>query len=201
MPPTRTRTRTRVGARRRFVREFFTNPLKVGSLVPSSRYLASAILRDLKLNSFKGIFEYGPGTGVFTRVLYNAMDHDRAKLQLVEMSPDFARFLVDAFPRATVHVMPASQVGTLNLGPGDIDLVISSLPFSVIPWDETEKTILETVKLLPKGGRFRTFLYFHTFPIPKNVKLFELLKASFSSVITWAEWRNFPPAIVIECVK
>ena len=51
----------------RFVRRFLSNPGSVGAILPSSRYLAKAMVGELQLERGDLVVEYGPGTGPMTQ--------------------------------------------------------------------------------------------------------------------------------------
>jgi len=62
-----------------FFREFLAKPGKVGSVAPSSRYLARALTTPLSQNRQPvNILELGAGTGAVTRFIAPLLDgHDR----------------------------------------------------------------------------------------------------------------------------
>lgn len=49
-----------------FLYQFIKNPMSVGSISPSSRFLAKKMLQGVDFQKAKCIVEYGPGTGIFT---------------------------------------------------------------------------------------------------------------------------------------
>ena len=52
-----------------FLQEWFANPKRTGSVVPSSKRLASAMARWLPKDPTRYVLELGPGTGVVTDAL------------------------------------------------------------------------------------------------------------------------------------
>jgi phosphatidylethanolamine/phosphatidyl-N-methylethanolamine N-methyltransferase len=187
---------------RAFFREFISNPFAVGSLIPSSNFLARSISSELDERQIRTTVEYGPGTGAFTRELFRRFGPATGRrLVLVEANPGFAQLLRENFPGCEIVQDVAANIRQTVAGEDRADLVVSGLPFSFIPWSETAKTIHETHAVLRDGGIFRTFLYTHTLFLPKNRRLLRECRSLFSKCSTWVETRNFPPAVVIECIK
>jgi phospholipid N-methyltransferase len=186
----------------KFLSAFLSNPLQTGSIIPSSRFLANSILINLDFTNLKKVVEFGPGSGAITKYLSDVLQQSECKLHLVEMNPDFFEALKENFPEAHVHLGAASSILSYEgIEAGSVDVVISSLPFTVIPWDETQQTILQTYKVIKPGGTFRTYIYVNTILVKKNQRLLELLREVFGEVKIWFEWRNMPPAFVIDCKK
>ncbi len=49
-----------------FLKKFIDEPKKIGSLTPSSKFLARKMLQNLPWKNFSHIAELGAGTGIFT---------------------------------------------------------------------------------------------------------------------------------------
>lgn len=184
-----------------FLKQFLKNPMEVGSLIPSSRYLATAMLDRLSREHINSVVEYGPGNGSFTSLLSANLKPD-SQLFAVEPNNYFADQIQLNFPRATVirdyADRTTSYIGAKN---GHIDLVVSGLPFSLMDWESVERTILETHSILKPGGMFRTFVYCHMNHYWKIRQLRELIESLFSETTYKTVVRNFPPASVITCIK
>jgi phospholipid N-methyltransferase len=184
-----------------FLKQFLLKPSEVGSLIPSSRWLAASMLKGLDISAFKTVIEYGPGSGSFTSYLYPRLG-DATQFIAVEPNSSFAAQIQQQFPKSVVARDYADKVGFyLGGSRGEVDLVVSGLPFSLMDWSIVEKTISETAAILKPGGHFRTFTYCHMNFHWKIRKLRQLLEDRFTSTTYSVEMRNFPPAVVIECVK
>jgi phospholipid N-methyltransferase len=184
-----------------FLKQFLKNPMEVGSLIPSSKYLANAMLDGLHRELINSVVEYGPGNGTFTSLL-NANLKSDAQLFAVEPNNYFADQIQLNFPRATVIRDYADRTSSyIGAKEGHIDLVVSGLPFSLMEWESVERTILETHSILKSGGIFRTFVYCHMNQYWKIRKLHRLIEELFSETSYRTVVRNFPPAFVITCVK
>jgi phospholipid N-methyltransferase len=184
-----------------FLKQFLKNPMEVGSLIPSSRFLAAAMAEGLSSDQLKCVVEYGPGNGSFTSILDTKIGND-AEFFAVEPNKFFADQIQANFPRATVIRDYADSTGRyLGASKGKIDLVISGLPFSLMDWECVESTILETHDILKNGGVFRTFFYCHMSQYWKIRRLKVLTESLFRETTYKTVIRNFPPAFVITCIK
>ncbi|MBZ6451536.1 MAG UNVERIFIED_CONTAM: phospholipid methyltransferase, partial [Paenibacillus polymyxa] len=52
-----------------FLQGFLTNPQRVGSLIPSSRFLAAKVVESVPWDEVKTVAELGSGTGAITRCM------------------------------------------------------------------------------------------------------------------------------------
>lgn len=192
---------TAVGWQFRFLRQYLQNPKQVGSVAPSSRALALAMVADLPVDKARLAVEYGPGTGALTGVVLAALPPE-SRLVVVEPNPVFQRHLAQHFPGVGVIPDQASNV-TQYLGAdvGNVDLVFSGLPCSLMSLSRLVATVRATDQILRPGGHFRSFLYHHTYWLPKLTVLRRLLGKHFRHVDTRPVWANLPPAIVLRCVK
>lgn len=184
-----------------FLKQFVMNPFEVGSLIPSSRWLAASMLENLPTKDFNSVIEYGPGNGSFTSIIYQRLG-PQAQFITVEPNNFFAEQIQTQFPKAIVVRDYADRVGFyLGENRGAVDLVVSGLPFSLMDWSTIEKTITETAQILRPGGHFRTFVYCHMNYYWKIRELKKLLQGHFAETTYVSVYRNFPPAFVIKCRK
>ncbi len=189
-----------------FIKVFVKKPLDVGSITPSSRFLAAAILKNLDFSKLKVVVEYGPGTGVFTQFLLSSSSPSKTQVRVIEFNADFVSHLNERFPANQYNIVikqdRAANVKNILKTPDElVDVVISSLPFTFFPWEETLATINASYEVLADGGVFRTYLYLHTLPLPKIQRLLSHLKVLFGNLNSWVVLANIPPAIVVECIK
>ena len=152
---------------------------------------------DVVQSEVKTYLEYGPGTGSFTEHAFCRLRNMKRRV-LIEINPVFQKHLTQCFPEAEIYSSPESVFDSLK---NQVDLVVSGLPFTHIPWDVTRQTIDVGHEVLREGGSFRTFLYVQTFFLPKNRMLRAYLAERFSQVRVRFVARNFPPAFVIEARK
>ncbi|NDB36212.1 MAG: hypothetical protein EB023_12950 [Flavobacteriia bacterium] len=88
---------------KRFIAHFFRRGSQIGSITPSSRFLAKKIIQRIPFDRCEIFVELGPGTGAFTTSLLNKMS-PTSQLILIELNEVFYKALQDSFqdPRVTV---------------------------------------------------------------------------------------------------
>ena len=52
-----------------FLYKFIKSPKSIGSITPSSTFLAQAMIKPINWNDARAIVELGAGTGIFTRYI------------------------------------------------------------------------------------------------------------------------------------
>ena len=75
-----------------FLKQFWSEKKMVGSMIPSSRYLAKKMLQNVNFKKARVIVELGPGSGIFTRKILEQMQDD-AKLFVFELNDQFYKQL------------------------------------------------------------------------------------------------------------
>ncbi len=188
-PPSVARARPRL----LFAKGFIDNPRGIGSVIPSSRQLTERLLAGTDWCEARTIVEYGPGTGVVTRALLARMAPE-ARLFAFETNADFVGFLGSAIrdPRLTIIGASAETVGTVltDAGLATADVVVSSLPFSIMPPRVRLRILRATARVLAPGAALVGYQYTRRW-------LWELRRV-FGDVAVQFEWRNWPPAFVFE---
>src|SRR5262245_41356461 len=81
----------------KFLREFVAAPAMTASVVPSSRFLARAVVDGLNLRSASAVLEYGPGTGVLTEYVLREL-RPGAQFAAIELNPRFAEIFKSRYP-------------------------------------------------------------------------------------------------------
>src|SRR5262245_9504087 len=71
---------------------FLRRPKVVASVVPSSRFLARRVADPQSLARARSVVELGPGTGVITRTILDALPRE-SRLLAIEISEDFISLL------------------------------------------------------------------------------------------------------------
>ena len=179
-----------------FIKEFWKDKKMIGSILPSSKFLAAKMLNHIPLENTKLIIELGPGTGIFTEKIIEKIDAS-THLIVLELNPELYKDLKAKINIPNVHIKEASadKIGEImkEFGFEKADIIISSLPlanFSI----ELRNSILEVVKKsLNENGSFIQFQY--SLNAYKNLKkLFPVVKLNFTAL-------NFPPAFVYTCSK
>lgn len=180
------------------------------SLVPSSRYLARAMLAPLPLEAARCVVEFGPGTGAMTRPLLELLPQN-ATLLCFEINPRFCAYMKGNFSDPRLQVICASaerlpvELAARGLGP--IDAALSSLGLTTMPESLRGGILRALAEAMAPAGVFTQFQYLHSliaFLHPQNeqVERFtaaRFLRRYFSQVSTEVVWLNFPPAFVLTC--
>jgi len=188
-----------------FLSRFLRNPVKVASVVPSSKHLANAMLKDVNLQPGDSVLEYGPGTGSFTQQIVNSVRHSafrggRLRYLGIERDPGFREVVMGRFPDLDFHLGDVLDQRRLieEYRLPRPRLIISGLPFVSIPPD-IALDILHTARdLLVPGGFFRAFSYLHAWPTPGAFRLRKWMDEIFDSFeLNGPIALNVPPAFVL----
>ena len=206
-------TRDTRRARATFVREFLRDPAATASVVPSSRKLTARMLEGIHLPACRSIVEFGPGSGVMTRMMLERLplgwtvgEGGDGRFIAVEFNPRMAELVAHEHPRAIVAPASAADIEGIcssnGVAPGTLDVVISGLGWASFPPQLTTQILEATARTLRPGGQFRTFAY-HIGLLKKNAwHLRAELRRLFGSVEqSRGVWANLPPAFVYRCVK
>jgi len=168
----------------------------IGSVRPSSRFLAKKMLRSIDFNSDKVIIELGPGTGVFTFEIIKKMKPD-AILLVFELNITFIRNLRKLIKDERVLLINDSaekiEEYLIKYNLEKADVIVSSLPLSNFPDELKESIVLNSHKSLKKNGKFIQFQY--------SLANKEMFAAIFNKISTTFTLLNFPPAFVYTCIK
>ncbi|HEV3118516.1 MAG TPA: methyltransferase domain-containing protein [Gemmataceae bacterium] len=148
-----------------FVREARQHFHEVGAVLPSSRFLARALVSEMKKPRAPGrILEVGPGTGSVTAAIVKHMlPEDR--LDLVELNPQFVSHLQKRFEREERFACRRDQVAILNkpvqdlVGESTYDFIISGLPLNIFPVHLVREIYRVFRRVLKPGGTLSYFEY------------------------------------------
>jgi len=176
-----------------FLKRFIGAPTRVGSITPSSRFLARAMLSPGDWSAARAIAELGAGTGVFTRRI-NRRIAPGCRLFVFEIDPVMRAKLETECPGPEYHPDAALLDDVVrSCGAGKLDYILSSLPFAVFP-AELRSRILDAVRsAIAPTGTFIAFQY--------SQQMRQELEARFEEVRISFVLRNIPPAFVYRCTK
>lgn len=175
------------------LRQYLKDIRGVGAVAPSSKYLAKKMLADIDFTKAKLILEYGPGTGVLTKEIVKRKRSDAIVIS-IEFNAKFHGDLVAKIVKDdTINIVHGSAEEVRAIMKqhgvqGEVDLVVSGLPFASLPKQMSENIMTETKKVLKKNGAFVTFQYT---PFKKA-----FLLNYFDKLVITKEFRNIPPAYV-----
>ena len=186
-----------------FVREFLRDPRSIGAIAPSSSALAQTMLAAAELSSRTTIFEFGPGTGAFTKSISAQLRPDQRYVG-IERNAHFTTLLAAKYPRLTFVCGSVEDLQEIaaGLGVSAIDAIISGLPWASLPLATQTKTFDAMRALMPANSVFATFAYLQGLLLPNARALRARLDAEFSNVTSGPiVWRNMPPAVIYKCLR
>lgn len=182
-----------------FLQAFLKNPLKVGSIAPSSPELAQKMIEGIFPNEDSIILELGVGTGAITKFLQDVIPNQESYLG-IELDRKLVRSLKINYPQMRFVGGNACDTFALHQKSklGKVGFIICCLPFVSLPNEVGEKILVEIDKFMEKGCVFRTFQYAHGYYFPSAIKLREHMrerygKAKKSQLIV----KNVPPAYTL----
>jgi phospholipid N-methyltransferase len=149
-----------------FFREFRRRTVETGAVLPSSRFLASALVSELrKPRGAAAILEVGAGTGAVTRRLAEKL-LPGDQLDVVEINEHFVKLLTRRFEREWIFRFHQEQIHLIHSGVDEIageglyDFIISGLPLNNFP-PHAVRTVFQTFeRLLKPGGTLSYFEYY-----------------------------------------
>lgn len=148
-----------------FLRECRRHFRDTGAILPSSRFLARALVSELRKPRLPGrILEVGPGTGSVTRqVLRQLMVGDR--FDAVEINGQFVARLRERLERDWVYQRLRNQVQIIHSavedlpGEGVYDYILSGLPLNNFPVSLVRVIFQTYTRLLKPGGILTYYEY------------------------------------------
>jgi phosphatidylethanolamine/phosphatidyl-N-methylethanolamine N-methyltransferase len=172
-----------------FFRRWLSNPLQMGSIVPSSPRLGALIAGQIDKRSNSSILELGAGTGAITRNLIKA-GISPTRLVVVEIVAEMAEHLQTNFPHATVVQADAFNlpIERLKQVSTEIETVICGIPL-VLLGEKKQRQFIEQVEAVAPGRGFLLYTYCITSPLPYRALNLEARRLAWTPL-------NFPPASV-----
>lgn len=184
-----------------FLQSMLRHPLQTGAVAPSSRYLAQAMIRHMKLEEAQCVVELGPGTGVFTNAVLSRLNPN-AVFFAIERNPTLASYLRRELPNVEIICDSAENLQLyLNSRNLTADYVLSGLPLSWLPKEVCHNVLDAVHSALRPNGKFAMFQYIHSAMTPTGAYVQHALKHRFGNLQLTRTLRNFPPALVLTCEK
>jgi len=174
-----------------FWQQFIKHPGCVGSVLPSSRYLARKLVSNIEWDRCKTVVELGAGTGSFTKYLVDAKPA-RTRLLIFENNSVFRVQLAKRFRGIPLFADAVNlEKILLEEGISGVDCVVSGLPFAVFPDAKRQDILQQVQRVLGFGAQFITFQY--------SPQIYRELCNHFSKVQIRFTLLNVPPAIIYIC--
>jgi len=180
-----------------YLKNFVRDPA-VASVAPTSRRTVRRVCDWMHLEQAQLVVEYGPGNGVFTRQLLQALPED-ATLVALERNPTFYSYLNREIRDPRLKLYHAGAENALGfLGQDSLveaDYVLAGIPFSFQDDGFSRRIVEQTSQLLKEGG---SLVVYQTFPrhSKSNLKLVSLLEEYFECIEVFDELLNVPPLTV-----
>jgi phosphatidylethanolamine/phosphatidyl-N-methylethanolamine N-methyltransferase len=182
-----------------FLQAFIKNPLKVGSIAPSSPELAAKMIEGIEPDEDNIVLELGVGTGAITKFLQEIVPDEKSYLG-IELDGNLVKSLRTKFPDLKIIRGNACDLEKIHQksGLGKVSYIICCLPFVSLPNEVGEKILSEIDRFMQQGCVFRTFQYAHGYYMPSAIKLREYMrdrygKSKRSPLIV----KNVPPAYTL----
>lgn len=172
---------------------FLTSPRAIGTLVPSSPYLAHALSQ--KALPYDFIIELGAGTGAITHTLVQQHAHRAKGLISVEMDAHFCSLLQERFEHLDVQCAAAQQFLNQLEWTHQRTALISALPLRSLPPVVVEQCADSICRFLVRNPQsiLVQFTYFPKQPFTLNE---HYRQQGFYWSRCGFVWRNAPPAYI-----
>jgi phospholipid N-methyltransferase len=192
---------------------FFSQSLRslsvTASLFPSSKFLATALLRPIDFGTAEVIVELGIGTGAITKEILRRLKPNAILIGL-DLNPAFVshvrRKIQD--PRFVPVLGQAERLGAVltRHGVTRADAIVSSLGLSAMRPNQRSTILTQAAAHLNREGVLTQYQYLHAGGegnwASLGLKGFaerEFLKAHFAHVASERVFLNLPPATVYTC--
>jgi phospholipid N-methyltransferase len=166
----------------------------LGSVVPSSRFLISRVLRQVDWGDTRVVVEAGPGVGTLTGPILKRLGSEGA-LVAFEMNPTFVTHLRSEFPDHRLTVMHRSAAEAAEAlaerGIGSVDLLVSGIPLSGLSSSNRLELIAAWRRLLRPGGVLVVYQFTRSV-LPELRRVFGQVRQEFEPL-------NVLPARVFRC--
>lgn len=172
-----------------FLRRWLANPLRMGSVVPSSPALCARLVKHGWPDPGTVVLELGAGTGVISRAFLHA-GLSPERLVVVEVDANLAGHLRDTLPGVTVIEGDARQLAERlpKHFAGRIGSVVCGIPLVLLPVPE-QRRFIDAIDLVAPGQGFLHYSYCATSPLPWRKHALKPKREAWTPL-------NLPPASV-----
>lgn len=179
----------------KFTKQYLLNLKCVGSIVPSSKYLAKKMIEGIPQEKYYKILEVGGGTGAITKFIINDLNKSN-EIYVSELNPLFCDILEKKFEKK-INIIKGDILEYKPIN-REFDYIICSLPFNSLNFEITKKIYDHLFKLLKNNGNLIIFEYRLLNKISCNNKYRNYKKNYLDKFLIEQkkENRNIPPAIV-----
>ncbi|WP_248924183.1 class I SAM-dependent methyltransferase [Paenibacillus hamazuiensis] len=176
-----------------FLHKFICSPGQIGSVTPSSGFLAKKMMEPVTWGKMEYAAELGAGTGAITRYV-NRAKPKKTKVLLFEKDPYLRTRLARDFPDYACYADACELRSALQEeGIDGLDCIWSGLPFFNFPQAVRDRLMEQIAASLKPGGLFIAFQY--------SLQMKEQLGGVFDIEHIRFVPLNVPPAFVYVCKK
>lgn len=198
---------------RQFYAEFRRQYRNTGSVLPSSRCLARALVEPMQQAAGpRRILEVGPGSGAVTREILGRLRPDD-RLDIVEINENFVALLQRRFATDPLFCQHREQVSLIHAPLQDLagsevyDFMISGLPLNNFPLALVREIFASYQRLLKAAGvlSYFEYLWIRTLKMPfvsrRQRRHLQVLSRFLGRRISAYQigqkrvWCNVPPAV------
>ena len=175
-----------------YLRQFIKDK-NVASLFPTSQFAVKKAFKNVDMNGYKVIVEYGPGEGAFTRRMLAGMASD-AHLIAIETNEEMVNALQRINDKRLIVVKDSAENIQSILeknGFESADCVVSGIPFTFLKRKQRETIVKQTREALSNKGIF--IVYQNSYYAVKY------LEKEFNHIRRDFEPRNIPPLFIMRC--
>ncbi|MBC8127164.1 MAG: 16S rRNA (cytosine(1402)-N(4))-methyltransferase [Gloeobacteraceae cyanobacterium ES-bin-144] len=178
-----------------FFKRVLANPVRVGYIVPSSRFLTHRTAKFIDFSRNRTVIELGPGEGCHTRRIVRRMNAG-SRLVLIELDGHFAAHLEKQFANddrvSVIHANALHLAETLEkIGVSEPDYIVSGIPFTIMERGLREKLLANIAGTMGPDSRFITY---QASLLMAEHNLFDLVRREHCML-------NVPPLHVMELKK
>lgn len=138
---------------------FLRNVSTTGAIVESSSQTQEELTTFVNKNTPQVIVEFGAGTGVVTRRILEKMHH-LSVLHSFEINDNFAEKIGQIQDRRLhFHHRSADDVDEVISAPSSVDLIISTVPITILPAELVRSLTVKGKALLKNGGHFSQLVF------------------------------------------
>lgn len=175
-----------------FIKNVIKNPRQISSIVPSSKFLAKSITKNIKNNDI--IIELGPGIGIFTKEIIKKVNN-KNNIFVIEMNKNFIQKLKKDFKE--INIIHGNAIEIIKNNKIDADKVISGLPLLSM----NQKDIFNLIYEIFNNSKSNIELYQFTYGIKCPIKKEILNALNLKSTYIQTVFRNIPPASIYKIEK
>lgn len=178
-----------------FFKQWLRSPKSMGSIIPSSRFLAKAVADEVAWRPGQHVVELGGGTGSITQGLLER-GIPRDNLVVIELETHLYDYLKGRFQGVQVVQGDATRLDEIleRLAVRDVGTVISGLPMVQMPLAFQRAIIEQGFKAMGGRGVMLQYSYSPVSPVPAD-------KLGIRSEIARRVLLNLPPAFVWRYVR